>query len=430
MIRDYATLCRRARSDDPDVAFPAMVRLGYAQTVNPAIDTGWKTYKEGRLFLPVSPNICPDPQGTLADGTFWPASTAHTAITANQALPVLFPDDPVVTKCLKLVNDGTADTPATANLTVTASVNNQVSLYIFCPVLGGNLTITAETGDSHTVAAVTAANAGWVRYSVNAHTSAGQTTLHLHLAFAGGTASTVYITACNSVQGGLVVPYFDGGSPGCSWAGTAHASASNSAFSVLVYPVPTGLYTAGTMACACIPLWDGTHTTNRNLLWIENSAGDSNTVRLSHVGADTKWTGTVRSTTSLTIASAAQSFAAESRHTLVLRWTQATGTLDLNYDGTDATQVSQTKTLAPGVWFAVGQRSTAGVWNTEPLAGWISSVVLASSSFSGADVTLLQASSGALFSQPVSLAYWLRQKYPGSMLLPLRTDSVGYALCR
>ena len=204
--------------------------------VNPTTSAGWRLFDGGGAQLrTTSTNVCTDPQGRLANGTFWPASTAHTTITANVALPVALPadlagDGGYVTTCLRLVNDGIADAPATANLTVTASKYYQTMLYVYAPTLGGNLTITAETGHTFTVAALTTSNSGWTKYVVKANTAAGETVLGLKFAFATGTGSTVYVTACRPVnENNFCTGYFDGSYHDCSWTGTAFLSTSTRA---------------------------------------------------------------------------------------------------------------------------------------------------------------------------------------------------------
>jgi hypothetical protein len=224
-----AALRKKAASNNPSVAFPAMEKLGWIQKVAPSVDTGYRRFGPGgRLFLPAVTNVIPDPQGVLADGTFWPVSTAHTAITANQAPPIPLPDELAnegVTKCLKFVNDGTADTTETAVLTVTVSKAYQASLYIYAPALTGVLTITTQATGASTVATVSAVNAGWVRYNVAHTTGAAETTLHFHLAFATGGA-TVYVTGAMLAREDLLTPFFCGASNDCAWSGTANASAS------------------------------------------------------------------------------------------------------------------------------------------------------------------------------------------------------------
>lgn len=188
------------------------VRGGFLRPIDVKTDTGHRRYGIGRQFRPAATNLIPDREGALADGTFWPADTAHTDTTANLAPPIPLPSElqeQGVTKCLKFVNDGTADAPETATVAVTASKDYFTSLYVYAPTLGGNLTITAENGHTFSVAALTGANAGWVRYSVKSATVALETTLKLKFAFAGGTPSTVYVTAAQLVQEPVLSEFFN-----------------------------------------------------------------------------------------------------------------------------------------------------------------------------------------------------------------------------
>ena len=112
-----SNLRRRRRTNQVPTNWPAFVpyALGHqlAMAVSPTTDTGYKSYVsgKGRLFLAAATNIVSDPQAVLADGTFWPASGTHTATTANFDVPVAVPDELTgLTKCLRLVNDATAET--------------------------------------------------------------------------------------------------------------------------------------------------------------------------------------------------------------------------------------------------------------------------------------------------------------------------------
>jgi hypothetical protein len=150
-----------------------------------------------------------------------------TAVYTDQPLPLPL-DLPLGSpgSCVKLINAGGAVDTSTADIPVAASTDYRTSLYIYAPTLGSTLTITDETGHTFTVATVTAANADWVRYDVDAPTVAGETTLHLKFAFAGGTESVVYVTGVLVEPSGALHDYFDGSFVNCAWSGTANASGS------------------------------------------------------------------------------------------------------------------------------------------------------------------------------------------------------------
>lgn len=231
------------------------VQAGYAALVSPASDAGWRPYSSlGREFLPAATNIVPDPQGVLADGTFWPADGAHNDTTANVDVPVPVPTAlSGLTKCLQITNDGTAEDASTANLVATASKDYYTSLYVYAPTVGGNIIITAEVEDgahSFALGTISAANSGWTRYSVKSATVALEDTIKVKFAFAGGSASTIYVTGAQIVQESVLTPFFCGasaasvfGSGSTAWTGTANASTSTRAASSLRFanPFPAGM---------------------------------------------------------------------------------------------------------------------------------------------------------------------------------------------
>ena len=141
------------------------------------VSGGATTDKHG---LMVQLQVPPDPYVTLQPDVAVP-------------LPLVTPLGNIMT-CAALFNDWGAAHKETEDVTVLANARYPVSAYVYAPVLGSDLTITVETGHSTTLATLTATSAGWVRYHVPVFTAAGETTLHLKFAFAGGGDSQVFAT--------------------------------------------------------------------------------------------------------------------------------------------------------------------------------------------------------------------------------------------
>ena len=401
---------------------PGLVAAGRLLPVQPTTDTGYKLYGAGRLFLPAGTNLATDPQGTAQ--TFWPADGTHNDLTPNQSLPVPLADQPLITKCIKLANDGTAESSQTANMTVSASTSYWTTLYVYAPTLGGNLVITGETGTTSTVATLTAANTGWVRYAAATNTGVGQTTLALKFAFAGGTASTVYVTGVCPYAGTVTVPYWDGSYPGCAWSGTANASTSTRSASDLQFSrtSPFTLFTqaAGTWACRFAPLFASSASpSNIPLLGISRSGTPSMCIRLT---ANANNIGLVQyDGASFQGNTAATSYTAGSLNSAVGRW--GGGKIDTDVNGTGATQADLTITPTPDTDMRIG-----GNDGSEGASrSYVGPVVLSPTRWSDADKTSFQANQAALWSDVAALYNWLKDHgYANSLILPLQSDSVGY----
>ena len=419
-------LYRKSKSDNPDVAFPALVKLGKARAVLPSVDTGYKSYGTGRLFLPAATNLVPDPQGVLADGTFWPATTAgpKTTITGNVAVPVPVPAAlSGLTKCLRLVNDGNADTPVTANLTVTESKNYHTSLYVYAPSLGGHLHISAETGHSFAVADITAANTGWTRYSLKTNTAAGEVTLHLHLAFEGGTASTVYITGAQCVLEAVVTDFFCGASTlggATAWSGTANASTSTRTVSALQYAAISTMQLQGTLACRFSPLHAGATVMFYPSLVAAN-VGETQVASIGKGGAAVYRTA-LNSDGWIVVNSADQTFDANTTHIAIGRWNRSTPTADFTIDAVDSVQDATAGALMAPTVFRVSGDVAA---ETEASAH-IGPVAIAPYRITDAETALLSTALAAGITGADLFRFFARRGYASTLILPLAGDSVGY----
>lgn len=387
-------------------------------------DSGWATYSLGaRLFLSAATNIFDDPQGTAQ--TRWPADTAHTDLTPNQALPVPAPEGmSTVTKCIKMVNDGTADAPQTVNLTVEASTAYASGVHIYAPTVGGNIVVTAEHTTAHTLGTITAANAGFVRYELATPTVAGEVTLALKFAFAGGTTSTIYVTGADVVVSPILAPHFDGTYPGCAWTSTANASTSTRTASSLVFTtgLPAGLHTAQTVAMRMVPLWNSATTGTPYRTMFTTYDGSAELVMLrKNSSVNSFWSYLVADASSSSVNSGALSYNVGDTHTFVTRTVPgAGGTLDLNRNGTDYAQAATALVASPATSLIVGAREDG----TDPADAYIGPAIISPARKSDAWVAAIQASSGAAFGNLNIL--WSQYMVKGDLLLPLNSNGYGY----
>ncbi len=402
--------------------FEKLVMRGQAQRVLPTTDSGWKTYGNGRLFLPAATNLCTDPQGTAQ--TFWPSDTANTDITPNVAVPVAVPGNPLITKCLQLVNDGTADAPVTVNLTVVASTSYNSSIYVYAPTLGGNLTITVENGHTFSLAALTAANSGFVPYSVQSNTVAGEVVLGLKLTFAGGTASTVYVTGCDVVAASVATPHFDGTYDACAWTGTANASTSTRAISLLNYSSSFATFAAGsaTIGARTVPLWAGNSGTGTHGIVAVESSTPGNPNWYIGKRATNTWRAAAENGAQF-INSAALSFAAGTAHSLVGRFSDSANTIDLIHDGTAVVQGTTAYSVPTQGLLLVGATGSNGA---APAAAYVGPAFFSPSRLTDAEAVTLDAMLLAGASGLSLFRFFRERSYTNTLILGLNGDSVGY----
>lgn len=414
---DRAILRRRDRSGANGI--PGYVRAGILRAISPTTDTGFKEYGSGRLFLPAATNLIPDPQGVLANGTFWPATTAHTAITGNVTPPVALPAELTaagITKCLSMVNDGTADTPETAVLTVTVNLAYQQALYIYAPSVTGAVTITTQATGASTVATLSAANAGFIRYNALHTAGAAETTLHLHFAFATGGA-TVYVTGAGLVRESALAPFFCGLTHECAWTGAANASTSTRTASALVY-APPDISVAGFVAARCVSLYPSTNSDTQPICTLRKPTTNY-VARLRFAPAT--WSMQLYDGTNVSASvSSPQTFLAGTPHSLTARWQTK---VDLMADGVAVIQANNTTTLAQApTLLEVG---TDG-FSTLASSQYIGPVAICPARITDAETVQLDAmlTAGAT---GCDLVRFLRSGgYMNSLVIPLQGDSTAY----
>lgn len=169
--------------------------------------------------------------------------------------------------------------------------------------------------------------------------------------------------------------------------------------------------TSGTIAARFVPLTGSPMPAENDLVALANLGrilylGGSGLNRLAlYIGGGTASEVNV-----------ARSWAAGDVLTGVARWTATTQ--DLIFCGT-AAQVARTGTNGPGTDIRFGVYGST--------SSYVGPVIISPTRFSDADAALLGASpADPLWSDIMRLADWLRRKYPGSLLLPLQSDSVSY----
>jgi hypothetical protein len=219
----------------------------------------------------------------------------------------------------------------------------------------------------------------------------------------------------------ILTPYGDGSYPGWKWGtdglGTPHASVSVREVSALTIPAALGAV-GFTIAGRFSPLWAANNGLAHNLLTLYAGADARATV---YKHTDNKvYASVTDGTDTVTSASAAQTFAVGTVNRFVARGTWA-GTVDLNLNGTDATQGDAAAVAAQTITsVALGAESHYEGPLLFSLTNWAAS-----------DVTTIQANAGAMYASPVSMFKFCQQKsYFGSLLLPLTSDSVGLLVGR
>lgn len=427
-------LYRKSRSDNPDIALPALVKLGLAQVILPTSDAGYRSYNRGRLFQPENTNLWTDPQGVLADGTLWPADTAHINTTANITVPIPVPNElGGLTKCVKYENDGTAESASSANITITESKYYYLSVYAYCPTFGGNVTITAEVEDgahSFTLGTITGAVGSWTRYSIKLNSAAGENTVNLKVAFAGGTTTTLYLTGAQLEGGGsntetVLTSFFCGASTSGSiaWTGTANASTSTRVGSSLNYSPSLISATAGTVAARTVPIGATSADSYGSVdvfMYVQRSP--TNYALLFQRVNNSVYGYLYGGGGADFIGKTSLNWAANSQNHVVFRWTAASA-LDLNYNGTNVAQVATARTPVP---LSTGSVSVGWLGNGCIYAGssYIGPMVYSQQNKSAAWVTAIQANSGAVYSYPMTL--WQDYLAPTDTLFPFLGSSTAY----
>jgi hypothetical protein len=402
------------------------VRAGILCPVLPTTDTGYKSYGPGRLFLPSATNYCTNPSfevdsnadgladGLAVYGTLGGAKT-YSLVNGEQRL-----------KAVGAAGDGTGDgwfmsygaghafdgdTGDPCTLQIEAKVNALTG----CTARLGLRFFTAGWGIVH-AEYVDITSSDWTTYATSipvlgADIDPGKTQIYVvAAAFSENDVIDISVRKPMISKSSILTPYFDGDTPGCSWSGTANASASVRAASVLA-PNVAGLGVPRTMAFRLVPLFSSTDATTKRFMYVNGGLfyfqhNSGNWVFGMGDGVDTA----VRSLSPGT-------WAAGTGHTVVARpdWN---GTLDGNVDGVDITQQNAAPVDPPAL-------SSIHIGGTNGTAyAYIGPVLVSSVRKSQAWVDAIQANGGAAYSDPMRLVRDFMAV--GDGIAPLNGDSVMY----
>lgn len=361
-----------------------------------------------RLFLPASTNYLTNPSfeidtndDGLADG--WGTVVAHA--TPSRVAGRLGG------YAQRFTFDGTDVNLYDDLFTVTGLSEGDVitaSGYLRTNLSGGGgqgprIQLKSGATDSYTTSVLGITD--WARYAVTIAVPAGSTTavVTLRRITNAGITGTVDYDDLKLTKLAYLDPYHDGSTTdlnnSCAWTGAANASTSTRAASALIATtgLPAAMHTAGTIAMKVSPTLAAANGIAHDFITLHQAAAAF--ICLSKDTAN-KFSLTCCGTTANSVLSAAQSYAANSAHVLVGRWTQGgAGTMDLNYDGTNAAQAAQAKTLV--------QPTAAyfGTLNDGSLASmaYEGPILISPTRKPDAWVTAIQASSGAAYSDIAGL---------------------------
>lgn len=422
-------LYRQSKSDNPDIAFPALVKLGLAREILPTTDTGYKTYGTGRLFLPSATNYCTNPSfaggdtGGLASG--WIDS--HTTADAP-AFSIVSGRTDAYAQRFTLASAADSNKVATFAQTTTAvgsfAQNDYAtfSCYIKGTASAGITSVVIalsfrQAGGSSTGVGSTSAvtlTTGWQRVSLTVQGTADTTSrAYGYISVTGidgGESFDITIDDALLEKSAVLTPYFDGTYPNCAWTGTANASTSTRTVSALT--VPTSLGAVGwTVAGRYSGIWAHNDSAAHNLLTLY-AASDARATVYKHT--DNKLYASVTDgTDTVTSASAASTLAANTVNTFVASATWAS-TVDISINGVASAQ---------------GDASAVAAQTIDSIAlgasyDYVGPLILSPTNKGAAWQAAIQANSGAAYSSPMRL--WRDFMSAGDVIFPLRGDSKGY----
>jgi lysophospholipase L1-like esterase len=186
--------------------------------------------------------------------------------------------------------------------------------------------------------------------------------------------------------------------------------------SLLRYAAGTTDWQSGTVALRFVPNWAANDGVIHGLFCL--SATNDTTYRLVLQKTAANVWSLYYNSGGKSVNSPNLNFAAGTLHRLIGRWSATA--IDLNYDGTNATQVATGTTLTgfqslmPGAYHSGVQQAS----------GYVGPVVVSPTRKSDAWVTAITADSGAAFSDPARLFRDFMSV--GDIIMPLGNDSVAY----
>lgn len=237
-----------------------------------------------------------------------------------------------------------------------------------------------------------AANGEWTRYSVTYSTlPAGTTSIATALyvsTWGAGDSYSVDVDDIMVEKAPYLMPYFDGSytDERASWSGTAHASTSVAALSVLTFNSgwDTAMNTAGTIAARVVPLFSNSVAQVGRIVYAQ-SAADQQRV-FCYINSGTAYMGVQDAGGATSANLSGRTWAADSQNHLVGRWSAST--IDLNFNGVAATQAAHARVPdATKVTFA-----------NSGSAVYVGPIVYSAARKSDAWVTAIQANDGAAYS--------------------------------
>lgn len=450
-------LYRKSQSDDPEVAFRALVRLDKALPVVPTIDSGYKSYGAGRLFLPAATNLCKHPSfeidtdvDGMSDGWYIGSATVTgTVVTtripgrtggyAQRAQYTGVAGDAAGNKVFRIQRD-TGDVGEVAPGDVVT-----ISVYAKGAVSGMTINAyieswTAAGGWIATDAGPVAVtlNAGYTRYSFTSP-ALGATSSRLTfmlLISSIGTGDTIDITIDDVLieKSSVLTPYFDGSYPDCAWTGTAHASTSTRAASALTVPIGGSFGTTGVgtvaLRAAAIYASSGGVPQYAPLAGMYKASGAVTNRKFVYSRTDLE-TAVIEGYdgTHNPAASVSDAFAVGSPRTIIGRFS---GTkLDIMVNGTAGAQADDTLTVSGIDTLSLGAFAAfAGAWATSAFANatYIGPLAISPSRITDAQTVIVDAGLTAGWTGLDLFRAFRDWGYVNTLILPLGSDSTGYVV--
>lgn len=408
--------------------YPSYADMGLfsrAEIVLPTTDTGYKSYgPNGRLFLPAATNLIGNPR--ISSATFmsmnvgsWTGGAPSLTTTSLGA---------------RLVATATAESYLDISHSNTSS---DYDIARWGVEVGDVVTYTVDVdmqyaGFASMVTSIVFFTAGWASIAEpHTHIENGKSTVSvtatipattaylvpLPLRMTGPAESTVDTTVTKAVltKASFATPYFDGDSDNCAWTGSANASTSTRAYSLLKFTngLPPGLNLAGTIAGRMTPLVSGLSYFSRLVSLRKSGTGHLNRVGMSPGGY---WTQVYNDVVAIPAQMNLESTAGTTDE-IVSRWDSTTLSINVNGEFSSAvnTCVQQAfdQAIVGGDDYEGGGAGLSG-------CGYNSPVVISPVKKSDAWTAAIQASNW----DPALL--WRDFMEPGDMLIPLTSDSRAY----
>lgn len=240
-----------------------LAMIGEALRVYPATDTGWKRYGSGRELLAASVNHAANTSFELdtnedgtADGVTLTGATAETTLSIvdgrlgghAQRMVATFDGSP--TDGYVALDSSAAATFAQGDVaTFSAYIKGSAAGITIQPYVvvrdSSNSPINTSLGSAVTL------TADWQRVTASRTCDVGADRarggFYISALTAGDTIDLVMDDF--QLEKGAITPYFNGSTPGCTWAGTVNASVSNRVISALIY---TGLVSVDSAAATAL----------------------------------------------------------------------------------------------------------------------------------------------------------------------------------